>query len=83
MVITYAPPPPEGAPEDPYTTYLKRGQNFVCTYCGGIDFYDGPSGGMSTNKLCANEACRHKFNYTAFINRVDDLRSTWERRLED
>lgn len=33
-----------------------------CTYCGGTDFYEGPSGGMSINVLCANPKCRHWFN---------------------
>lgn len=33
-----------------------------CTYCGGDKFYEGPSGGTSTNILCANEDCRHWFN---------------------
>ena len=53
-----------------------------CTYCGGTDFWEGPSGGMSTNILCANEACRHKFNYTPMLNQLDDLHTTWEPRLE-
>ena len=37
-----------------------------CTYCGGTEFIQGPSGGMSTNVLCANEECRHWFNNTPF-----------------
>jgi hypothetical protein len=43
-----------------------------CTYCGGTKFYEGPSGGMSTNVLCANEKCRHWFNATPFG--LDDLK---------
>lgn len=42
-----------------------------CTYCGGTKFFEGPSGGMSTNILCANEKCRHWFNATPFG--LDDL----------
>jgi hypothetical protein len=33
-----------------------------CTYCGGTDFLEGPSGGLSVNVLCANSQCRHWFN---------------------
>jgi hypothetical protein len=33
-----------------------------CTYCGGIEFFEGPSGGMSVNVLCADPKCRHWFN---------------------
>lgn len=42
-----------------------------CTYCGGIEFYEGPSGGMSTNVLCANSKCRHWFNET--LGELQDL----------
>jgi hypothetical protein len=67
--------PPEPKPElEPWPR---------CTYCGGVDFYEGPSGGMSTNILCANDQCRHKFNCTPMLRQLDDLHSTWERRLED
>jgi hypothetical protein len=45
-----------------------------CTYCGGTDFFEGPSGGMSTNVLCANEKCRHWFNYTPVLETLDDLK---------
>jgi len=44
-----------------------------CSYCGGIKFYEGPTGGMSRNLLCANPRCRHWFNYTPVIDRLDDL----------
>ena len=44
-----------------------------CTYCGGTDFLEGPSGGMSTNILCANEKCRHWFNWTPLLSQLDDL----------
>lgn len=42
-----------------------------CTYCGGTKFLEGPSGGMSTNVLCANPECRHWFNSSPFS--FDDL----------
>ena len=42
-----------------------------CTYCGGTEFFEGPSGGMSTNVLCANSKCRHWFNYSPVG--LDDL----------
>lgn len=45
-----------------------------CTYCGGTKFYEGPSGGMSVNILCANEKCRHWFNYTPAFDGLDDLK---------
>lgn len=38
--------------------------NIKCSYCGGEKFYTGPSGGLSTNILCANKDCRHWFNST-------------------
>lgn len=38
----------------------------LCIYCEGTDFYEGPSGGLSTNILCANKNCRHWFNVTPF-----------------
>ena len=45
----------------------------TCTYCGGTEFYEGPSGGMATNILCANPECRHWFNH--IMGRLDDLNS--------
>ena len=44
-----------------------------CTYCGGSDFYEGPSGGMSTNILCVNKNCRHWFNYMGGDFPFEDL----------
>jgi hypothetical protein len=44
-----------------------------CKYCGGTDFYEGPSGGMSTNVLCANAKCRHWFNHTPALDLFEDL----------
>ena len=45
----------------------------TCTYCKGTDFFEGPTGGLSINILCANKSCRHWFNWTAVINELDDL----------
>lgn len=39
-----------------------------CPDCGSTEgFYEGPSGGMSTNIFCANEACKKRFNITPMI----------------
>lgn len=47
----------------------------TCTYCGGTKWFEGPSGGMSTNILCANPHCRHWFNYTPPpLDLFDDLK---------
>lgn len=45
----------------------------VCKYCGGTNFFEGPSGGLSINVRCANEACRHWFNWTPAIGEFEDL----------
>lgn len=42
-----------------------------CTYCKGTDFFEGPSGGMSVNLLCANPECRHWFNLV--LDKLEDL----------
>ena len=44
-----------------------------CTYCGGTEFFEGPSGGMSINILCGNQKCRHWFNWTPVLEKLDDL----------
>lgn len=44
-----------------------------CTYCGSTKFYEGPSGGMSTNVLCANPECRHWFNHAPALDFFEDL----------
>lgn len=44
-----------------------------CTYCGGTDFYEGPSGGLAVNIRCANEECRHWFNYMVPLDKLEDL----------
>jgi len=44
-----------------------------CTYCGGTEFYEGPSGGLSTNILCANPECRHWFNHSTLADPLEDL----------
>ena len=46
----------------------------VCSYCGGKDFFEGPSGGMSINSLCSNMKCRHWFNWTPELESVEDLK---------
>lgn len=53
----------------------KKGRPGVsaCTYCGSLDFYGGPSGGMSTNIMCANPDCGHWFNWHQGILPMDDL----------
>jgi hypothetical protein len=33
-----------------------------CPDCGGTQFCEGPSGGMSTNWMCDNEVCGSRFN---------------------
>lgn len=38
-----------------------------CPDCGCEGFYEGPSGGLSTNIECANEECKHRFNVTPMI----------------
>lgn len=45
----------------------------TCTYCDGTRFYEGPRGGMSVNILCANDKCRHWFNYHRGFIPMDDL----------
>lgn len=49
-------------------------ERLTCTYCGGHDFYEGPSGGMMTNIMCANPKCRHWFNACPSLGIFDDLR---------
>lgn len=43
-----------------------------CLYCKGTEFYEGPSGGLSINVLCANPECRHWFNYN-LLTELEDL----------
>lgn len=55
-----------------------------CTYCGSAVFIDGPRGGKSTNILCANNNCRHWFNYTPLPDGkfvLDDLHKAEPRHL--
>lgn len=47
------------ADSDPLTTTLNQNK---CPDCGGSNFLDGPSGGMSQNIECAN--CGSDFNVT-------------------
>lgn len=63
-------PEPEPKPEP------EQQKPLCCTYCDGTDFYEGPSGGMSVNILCANRDCRHWFNFAGYVDKVimfDDL----------
>lgn len=54
-------------------TVVEEEPKVKCSYCGGTKFFEGPSGGMSTNILCANPDCRHWFNYHGGILPMDDL----------
>lgn len=57
-----------------------------CPYCNNTKFYEGPSGGLSTNILCANKDCRHWFNRNTLtgeledLNRVEDSESDLQRK---
>lgn len=51
----------------------KEGPDPVCKYCGGKEFFEGPSGGLSTNILCTNYECRHWFNYSPVLETLEDL----------
>lgn len=44
-----------------YTVIFDNG---VCPFCYKDEFYEGPSGGMSTNWFCANPDCGAGFNLT-------------------
>lgn len=46
--------------------YAIVGGKNECPDCHGHGFYEGPSGGMSTNIFCMNRACRAGFNVTSF-----------------
>lgn len=39
----------------------------MCPDCGHRGFYEGPSGGMSTNIFCMNPKCRSGFNVTPVV----------------
>lgn len=45
------------------------GPKNTCPDCGGKGFYEGPSGGMSTNIFCMNRDCRSGFNITWFTSK--------------
>ena len=49
----------------------EQPEGLVCTYCGGTKWYEGPSGGMCINILCANPECRHWFNDTGYFGLQD------------
>lgn len=42
-----------------------------CPDCGGEGFYEGPSGGISTNISCAT--CEHRFNVTPMLRRAERI----------
>lgn len=45
-----------------------------CPDCGSTKgFYEGPSGGISTNIFCANDACGAGFNVTPMIGIADRI----------
>jgi len=51
------------------TDYMRK--NNRCPDCGGDDFREGPSGGMSTNIMCAG--CGARFNMSPFgAERIGD-----------
>lgn len=61
--------------ENPLITSIEKNR---CPDCGGEGFLQGPSGGISTNIMCANEKCKAKFNIMVSIGlgkilRVDRL----------
>lgn len=41
---------------------LNFAQTGRCPDCGNDQFYEGPSGGMNVNILCANSECGSRFN---------------------
>ena len=54
--------------DDNKLTEIARKYN-CCPDCGGKKFLEGPSGGVSTNIMCAK--CRHRFNASPFgIERI-------------
>jgi len=44
----------------------EQPKSVVCPNCGGNQWYEGPSGGMSINIKCANPRCGLWFNHTPF-----------------
>ena len=44
-----------------------------CSYCGGVEFLEGPTGGLAVNLLCANEECRHWFFVNPMTAEIRDL----------
>jgi hypothetical protein len=45
----------------------------ICPACGFSEFYEGPSGGWSTNWFCANPQCLAGYNLTPPKLRVGQL----------
>jgi len=47
-----------------------------CPECGSTKgFLEGPSGGLSTNIFCANEACGAGFNITPVVGIAEKIRN--------
>ena len=49
--------------ENPLKLKCDKEGKLIC-WCGSIDWYEGPSGGLSVNIKCAK--CGREFNYTPF-----------------
>lgn len=62
------------------TTKEEKYHGPKCTYCGSIDFFEGPSGGATTNILCANQECGHWFNWAGAFGGLEDLGFTQAER---
>ncbi len=52
----------EGDSDNTLQSSFKKGQ---CPDCASTKWYEGPSGGMSTNWFCANDDCKSGFNVCA------------------
>lgn len=56
--------------EDPVFNGRSTGETqFACPYCRGIDFKEGPHGGISVNFACVQ--CHSRFNDGVFY--IDDM----------
>lgn len=53
-------------PKAPPSLFESVIGNNTCPDCGHTGFFEGPSGGLSTNIFCTNKECRSGFNITAF-----------------
>lgn len=48
------------------TNAIKHQTLRTCEKCGSDKFFEGPSGGVSTNYICANPKCRARYNVSPF-----------------